>query len=507
MLHHAQTGQLTANALLKHRYRIIRLVGSGGMGAVYKAEDTQLGNRLIALKEMKQGGMNAQELQQAADAFRQEATMLARLQHPNLPSIFDHFEEHGRWYLVMSFLEGETLKDYLSHHRSGRLPLNEALQISIQLCTALSYLHQQRPAPIIFRDLKPANVIRTSDGHIYLIDFGIARHFKPDQTRDTAHYASMGYAPPEQYGQAQTTPRSDIYSLGVVLYQMLSGYNPSATPFRLPPFRTQLAAVPMQLETLITQMLNLDQNKRPADVLIVRQTLQNLIAAPDQSASRQPTMATARPPVFPAGKIPPPVVVGGPLVSPPVLRPHRSGKKIGWIVLLVSLVSIVGIVIAACGLIFYISPLSLFGSTLNPSLAFTPTTLTYPHLASSYQGSMHNMTTGSTATLKLTSIVQDQLLISGRMTLGAGLQGSGPFTGTVGLDKSIQFTVTSDDGSDTFMSFSGSINSQNALNGTYSGYYISASNQTQTGTWEASASTTYALPFLRAFGENYMTLR
>lgn len=214
MMYHAQTGQLAANVLVRQRYRIIELVGSGGMGAVYKAEDIQLGNRLVALKEMRQSGMNAQELQQAADAFRQEATMLAHLQHPNLPSIFDHFEEHGRWYLVMSFLEGESLKDYLRHQQNGRLPLHEVLQIGIQLCTVLGYLHQQRPAPIIFRDLKPANIIRTSDGHIYLIDFGIARHFKPGQSKDTAHYASAGYAPPEQYGQAQTTPRSDIYSLG-----------------------------------------------------------------------------------------------------------------------------------------------------------------------------------------------------------------------------------------------------------------------------------------------------
>jgi len=503
-----QTGQLVANILVKQRYRIIGLVGSGGMGAVYKAEDTQLGNRLVALKEMRQGGMNAQELQQAADAFRQEATMLARLQHPNLPSIFDHFEEHGRWYLVMSFLEGETLKDYLSRHPMGKLSLNEALQIGIQLCTVLGYLHQQRPAPIVFRDLKPANIMRTSDGHIYLIDFGIARHFKPDQTRDTAHYGSAGYAPPEQYGQAQTTPRSDVYSLGVVLHQMLSGYNPSAAPFQFPPLRTRFAAIPIELEALITQMLNLDQNKRPPDVLVVRQILQKLVTAPDQSASRLPPMAAARPPISPPGKIPPPVAVGKPPVSPagkywpapaagraPVLPPRRSGKKLGWIVLLVG---IVGIVIAASGAIFYISSLSLFGGLLTP---------TYPHLASSYQGSMHNTTIGTTATLTLTSIMQNQQIISGTMTLGPGLQGSGTFTGTVGLDNSIQFTVTSDDGSNAILNLTGFIHSQNTLSGTYSGSNIDVSGlvQMQTGTWEASANSAHTDSLLWAFGENKVT--
>src|SRR5579885_2886891 len=149
-MYHPRTGQVVANVVLKQRYRVIAPVGSGGMGAVYKAEDIRLGNRLVALKEMRQSGMNAQELKKAVDAFKQEATILARLQHPNLPSIFDHFEEHGRWYLVMSFLEGEPLKDYLSRKKDGKLSLDETVRIGIQLCTVLGYLHQQQPAPIVF---------------------------------------------------------------------------------------------------------------------------------------------------------------------------------------------------------------------------------------------------------------------------------------------------------------------------------------------------------------------
>src|SRR5436305_2364629 len=128
-IYHSATGQLLANILLKQRYRIIAPVGKGGMGAVYRAEDTQLGNRQIALKEMSQSSLNPQEQKDAADAFRQEAIILARLQHPNLPSIFDHFEENKRWYLVMSFIEGETLANYLSNTRNGKLPLDEVLQI------------------------------------------------------------------------------------------------------------------------------------------------------------------------------------------------------------------------------------------------------------------------------------------------------------------------------------------------------------------------------------------
>lgn len=280
-LYNSATGRLLANVTLKQRYRIIGPVGEGGMAAVYKAEDTQLGNRQVALKEMSQSGLSLQELQDAAAAFRREALMLARLQHPSLPNIFDHFEENGRWYLAMSFIEGETLEDYLGHAQDRRLSLEEVLQIGIQLCNVLGYLHDQQPA-IIFRDLKPGNIMRTPDGHIYLIDFGIARHFKPGQAKDTAYYGSMGYAPPEQFGRTQTTPRSDIYSLGVTLYRLVSGHDPALTPFRIPFLQELVPTAPISFATLLAQMLELDENKRPAGMLLVKQALQALSSSPAQ---------------------------------------------------------------------------------------------------------------------------------------------------------------------------------------------------------------------------------
>ena len=284
------TGRLLAKSVLKQRYSIIAPAGKGGMGAVYEAEDIQLGDRRVALKEMSQNALSPQEQKEAAAAFKQEAIMLARLHHPNLPSIFDHFEESGRWYLVMSFIAGETLADYISHAQGERLPLDEVLQIGLQLCTVLGYLHSQQPG-IVFRDLKPANIMRTPDGHSYLIDFGIARHFKPGQAKDTAYYGSMGYAPPEQYGQAQTTPRSDIYSLGATLYQMLSGHSPSSTPFRFPPLQSLVPGIPVNLATLITRMTELDETQRPANILIIKQELQAL-ASPAAKSSNPPTAAT-----------------------------------------------------------------------------------------------------------------------------------------------------------------------------------------------------------------------
>ena len=472
---HPQTGRLVAQVLLKQRYRISGPVGHGGMGAVYKAEDTQLGNRLVALKEMRKTGMSAPELQQAVDTFRQEATLLARLQHPNLPSIFDHFEEHGRWYLVMSFIEGETLQDYLSRQKQGKLPLGEVLQIGLQLCTVLSYLHLQHPAPIIFRDLKPANIMRTPDGHIYLIDFGIARHFKPDQTKDTAYYASTGYAPPEQYGEAQTTPRSDIYSLGVVLHQMLSGHNPSTTPFHMPSLLTQFPPLPPTLAKLIAQMLELDEQRRPANVLAVRQILADHVTVsaqlppPPPLRPILPTVPAGSPQVYAPG-YQPPMVAGWPPTSAPVLPSRGPRKTVVWVLLLVCIV-------AGSGSILY-----AFFLHNSPSNPLQPAS--YPQLSSSYSGTTYDTTYNLSGNLSL-SISQNQQAISGTAQVFAnGLMDSGNFTGTVGMDRTLQFTVIFSTGG--VSKIVGTISPQNTLSGTYTTTYPNGIFPNHKGTWEAS---------------------
>jgi serine/threonine protein kinase/uncharacterized membrane protein len=283
------TGLLAPSTLLKQRYHILRAIGAGGMGAVYSAEDTELGDRLVAIKEMSQQKLSAQGITDAADNFKREAHLLARLQNPNLPSIHDYFTEGGRWYLVMEFIPGETLQKYLAQH-GGKLSVAEAVQIGLVLCSVLDYLHSQQP-PIIFRDLKPANIMRTPDGEIYLIDFGIARHFKPGQAKDTSAFGSAGYAAPEQYGRSQTTPRSDIYSLGGVLYQMLSGRSPSLTPFNLPALQTLNANLPAALVDLVTDMTSLDEKQRPTSMRIVKQELMQ-IASPVVPVSTVPSAAT-----------------------------------------------------------------------------------------------------------------------------------------------------------------------------------------------------------------------
>ncbi len=272
----APTGRLLPGTLLGGRYRVLQVLGQGGMGAVYQVEDSRLSNARRAIKEMSQRGLSPEELPEAQEAFKREAHLLATLVHPNLPRISDHFSDNGRWYLVMDYIEGETLADRLSKTQAGKLPLDTALELGIQLCTVLHYLHS-RPSPIIFRDLKPSNIMLTADEHLYLIDFGIARLFKPGKTKDTTAYGSPGYAAPEQYGRMQTSARSDLYSLGATLHQLVSGNNPDEMPFRFPPLHLQDEVGGTDLETLILRMVEMDPQKRPATALAVKQELQQLM--------------------------------------------------------------------------------------------------------------------------------------------------------------------------------------------------------------------------------------
>jgi serine/threonine protein kinase len=159
------------------------------------------------------------------DRFLREALLLARLHHPAIPTLYDYFLEDGYWYLVMEYVPGPTLASYIRQY--APLPPLEALNYAMQLCDVLDYLQQQTP-PVVFRDLKPSNVILSPEGRLALVDFGIARYFKEGQINDTTDFGSPGYASPEQYeGTGQTDGRSDIYSLGVILHEMLSGKRPA----------------------------------------------------------------------------------------------------------------------------------------------------------------------------------------------------------------------------------------------------------------------------------------
>jgi serine/threonine protein kinase/Tol biopolymer transport system component len=205
---------LESGSLLNNRYRIVEVLGQGGMAAVYKAIDQNLGVE-VAVKE------NLFTTEEYARQFRLEATILASLRQPNLPRVSDHFviEPLGQ-YLVMDFIEGEDLRQRVD--RLGPLPEQEVIVVGVAICDAISYMHTRQPV-ILHRDIKPGNVRITPNGHIYLVDFGLAKVVEGKETTHTgARAMTPGYSPPEQYGTARTDGRSDIYSLGATLYCALT---------------------------------------------------------------------------------------------------------------------------------------------------------------------------------------------------------------------------------------------------------------------------------------------
>lgn len=279
--------------VLQGRYELRRRLGAGGMGSVYLATDRRLTTAQWAVKEMSDVSITSPlERQQAQEAFRQEAELLAKLNHPYLPRVTDHFEENGRNYLVMEFVPGENLRDYANRVGLPR-PLHEVLRWTAQICEVLAYLHAQQP-PIIFRDLKPTNVMITPDGTIKLVDFGIARLFKPGKERDTQAFGTPGYSAPEQYGRGQTDPRSDIYSLGVLIHHLLTGHDPSTTPFRLPPVNQLNPSVPPYIAAAIARATDNDPAKRFASVIELQQALFGSSNLVNRQASPPPVAQAAR---------------------------------------------------------------------------------------------------------------------------------------------------------------------------------------------------------------------
>lgn len=292
------TGQLSAGTFLQKRYLIQLRLGQGGYGAVYKACDTKFGNRLVAIKEMGISGLTtSQEIIDVTNAFKQESIMLAGLFHKSLPRVYDHFCEANRWYMVMDYIEGETLESFAS----GQLGASEVVAIGMQLCDVLAYLHNLNP-PVIFRDLKPANIMRRFTGELFLIDFGIARLFKSGQAKDTVAVGSIGHAAPEQFGRAQTTEQSDIYSLGATLHQLLTGDDPSLSPFVFAPLQGR---VPDALAHVIAQMVEIPASKRPCSMQVVHQMLQDSLTGNviPISVIRQPQTSTLPTVDIPAAKI------------------------------------------------------------------------------------------------------------------------------------------------------------------------------------------------------------
>ena len=260
-----QPGILVAQTVLRTRYQILRLLGQGGMGAVYLAQDRGAFNRRCVVKEMLPYYSNPAEKLKAEKDFEREARVLATLRFDGAPQIYEYFIEQGKYYLVMEFVEGENLEDRVTR-LGGKLPLDEVLEYGAQLANTLVYLARQSP-PVIHRDIKPANIILDRDQNkVKLVDFGLAKENVGAGMTGTlsAPLGTPGYAPMEQYTN-QVEPRTDVYALGATLHHLLSGRDPRTdNSFDFPPLSQYLPGVRPELETLIARMVAMKVSDRPA---------------------------------------------------------------------------------------------------------------------------------------------------------------------------------------------------------------------------------------------------
>ncbi len=248
------------------RYRLERVLGEGASGRVYLARDTRQRGSVWAVKEIDYSALPLEEFAEARAGFQGEAELLRGLRHPSLPLVVDYFQEGDCDYLVMERVEGPTLEGLL-RGRSEPLPQARVVELGFALADVLHYLHHRRP-PVVYRDLKPANVMLALSGGVKLIDFGIARSMNPLRAGDTTAYGTPGFAPPEQY-QGRTVPASDVYALGVTLHRAATLYEPPEFSFNHPLVTTLNPALSSDFEGLLAAMLVKAPEERPHTSLVL----------------------------------------------------------------------------------------------------------------------------------------------------------------------------------------------------------------------------------------------
>src|SRR5579885_2825023 len=272
------TGDFKPGTILAGRYQIEEEIGRGGFSIVYRATDLYANHREVAIKRIQLTSLTPRQIIDATETFNREITMLARFKGVDgIPAFYEHLTDADNWYLITQYIKGQTLEEYLQQKPGGYLDEKETVTLGIVLTQIMQKLHDYNP-PVIFRDLKPANIMITPEHTFFLIDFGIARNFTPGKAKDTTPLGSPGYAPPEQYGRAQTDQRADIYSLGATLQTLFTGRDPlelrAGEPSRNPrqPSRT--------LSKLFAEMLSPDVAKRPASMRVVQRRLESTRRSP-----------------------------------------------------------------------------------------------------------------------------------------------------------------------------------------------------------------------------------
>lgn len=263
--------------LLKNRYEIIGLLGKGGMGSVYKVVDRSQRGKILAVKELRTANQARDKAAESLTLFQTEALILSRLTHPNLPKVTDYFSIGGSYYIVMEYVHGRTLEQMLEARRGKPVDESLALSWALQICRAMHFLSVQKPRPVVFRDLKPSNIMIDKTGRVKLIDFGIARFFKEEKTEDTYIYGTPGYAAPEQYGTGQTDIRSDVFSLGATLHHCLTGRDPSAHPLDFPDPLLLNPGLNRGTAKIIKKALDQNAQRRYQSALAMKQAIQSVL--------------------------------------------------------------------------------------------------------------------------------------------------------------------------------------------------------------------------------------
>jgi formylglycine-generating enzyme required for sulfatase activity/serine/threonine protein kinase len=291
---------LVGKVLDNGRYLVVRHLGGGGMKEVYLAEDTRFSARRCALAILSADFPDAKAQQDAVSYFQREADLLAQLDHVHIVRVLDRFSEGQERYLVMEYVQGETLEQRLKQIPGGRLSASVVVRFAIQVLDALEYLHSQKPV-IIYRDLKPGNIMITMQGRVKLIDFGIARFLAPTGGKGTM-MGTIGYAPPEQYrGLAET--RSDLYALGATMHHLLSGQDPQdpqRRPFDYAPLGDLCPGIDARLAELVREALEFDIDRRVESAREFKRRLEHLQATAKAPSVPQPTPTNAPPAPSPA---------------------------------------------------------------------------------------------------------------------------------------------------------------------------------------------------------------
>lgn len=260
-----------------NKYRVIKQIGNGGMSHVFLAENIKLGNKW-AIKRIKKNS--------SAINLLAEPSILKDLNHPLIPQIVDIEEDETYLYIIEEYVEGINLQDYKNQNKN--ISEDMIIDLAIQMCDVLEYLHSRKPYPIIYRDMKPGNIMLTESNQIKLVDFGIAKEYKSSSDTDTVLIGTRGYAAPEQYGSGQSDVRTDVYSFGVTLYYLITGNNLSSPPYKILPIR-EYGNYSDSLENIIERCTRMEPSNRYQSVADIKEELNQMR---NQRGLKTPTIYT-----------------------------------------------------------------------------------------------------------------------------------------------------------------------------------------------------------------------